>query len=131
MTFQVLGVTLAVGGMIQNPEHIMKYVRLGDFFVAVVFTEVLHRPVGDIVSPFCAVLIIEIEGEALTLTATHVEAGYCIRDEGRKRYLGFNRTTDDFVLPLDGSGGQDLREPVGVFVEGAFEVIETLGKGTV
>ena len=64
-TLQVIGITLAIARMVQKAIDVIEDVPLRDLLVAVTLTEVIEGPIGDVLASVCAVLVVEVEGEAL------------------------------------------------------------------
>ena len=65
ITFQVIGITRPVFGMVQQGVNVVENIPLADRLVAVMLLELFQRPIGDVFAAVAAVFIVDVEGEAL------------------------------------------------------------------
>ena len=73
LTFQVVGELFPVAGMVKQAIDVIENVPFGYGIVTVMVAELLKPPVGDVLAPFAAVLIVDIEGEALSRVSIKIQ----------------------------------------------------------
>ena len=68
LAFQISGVGFAILFAVQQTVNIMENIPFANASILMMLTEVVQRPVGDILAAVLAVFSVGIEGEALRIS---------------------------------------------------------------